>query len=417
VAEAYETINAQSLERPPRQELVDGAMRGMMGVLNNRGDIHSVYIDPRRAAPFMDEMRQEFGGIGVHIRLLGDPSRLVLVGMPEPGSPAALAGIRANDQVLDIDGVPVDGMKQEEIIDRMRGGLGEAIVLTIRHEGEPESQEVRLVRDTINLSSVVGDRRYSDGSWRFLLDEDPRIAYVRLTSFGAKTVEELAETLLQVEALGARALVLDVRDNPGGALDAGVGVSELFLPKGAPIVEIRGRDGVVEDSYAASADGAFLDIPMVVLINENSASASEIVAAALQDHGRALVAGERTFGKGTVQGLFPVESGKSYLKLTTSSYWRPSGKNIHRLSDASPDQQWGVSPDPLLAVELGEDQSMLQMLWRNSRDLTVFDPKSGERVSRPEPLSSEQEVELDGYEDRTLLRAVEHLQAQLDAGA
>ncbi len=396
---------------------MDGAMRGMMGVLNNRGDVHSLYFNPRRAAPYLDEMRQEFGGIGVRIRLLGEPPRLVLVGMPEPQSPAALAGIRANDQVLQIDGVPVDGMKQEEIIDRMRGGLGEPIVLTIRHEGEQESKEVRLVRDTINVASVVGDRRLSDGSWRFLWDEDPRIAYVRLRTFGNKTVSELEQTLEEVETQGARALVLDLRDNPGGALDAGVGVSELFLQQGAAIVEIRGRDGVIEDSYAASADGPFLDLPMVVLINGNSASASEIVAAALRDNGRALVAGQRSYGKGTVQGIFPVEAGKSFLKLTTSSYWRPSGKNIHRLSDAPPDQEWGVSPDPLLAVPLDEQQGNLQLLWRSSRDLTVFDAESGEQLSRPEPETSDQEVELDGHADRTLGRAVEHLQSLLDNGA
>lgn len=423
VAQAYSNISNWALEPPPRQALVDGAMRGMVGVLNQQGDVHSQYIGPTRAQPFMDEMRQEFGGIGVRIRLTGDPPRLLLVGMPEPDSPAALAGVQPNDHVLAIDSEPTAGMSMAQIIRRMRGPTGEPIVLRVLHDGETEPVDLHIVRDRINVASVIGDRRLSDGSWRYRLDDDPRIAYLRLINFGSKTVSELTATLDGLQTLGMEALVLDVRENPGGALDAAIGVSDLFLPAGAPIVETRRREGLVEDSYEATGSGSQQGLPVVMLVNENSASASEIVAACLQDDGRAKVGGQRSFGKGTVQRLFPTESGKSYLKLTTSSYWRPSGANIHRLSDAKESDSWGVSPDPELAVKLTEDQHREWLRWRERRDLTVFDVETGEVLSTPQIVYAPEDPEAEPpevdplYEDGALLRAVQHLQNQLDAGA
>ncbi|TWT78286.1 Carboxy-terminal processing protease CtpB precursor [Posidoniimonas polymericola] len=421
VAQAYTTINDWSLEPPSRRALINGAMRGMVAVLNEQGDAHSQYIGPRRAQPFMDEMRQEFGGIGVRIRMTGDPARLLLVGIPEPGSPAALAGVKPNDHVVQIDTHPTAGLGMQEVIELMRGPVGEPIVLRVLHDGETEPVDLPMVRDTISVASVFGDRRLSDGSWQFRLDEDPRVAHVRLTNFGSKTVSELTATLEGLTTLGVEALVLDVRENPGGALDAAIGVSDLFLPEGAPIVETRGRRGVVEESYEASGDGPYLAMPVVVLVNGDSASASEIVAACLQDDGRAMVGGQRSYGKGTVQRLFPLESGTSYLKLTTSSYWRPSGVNIHRLSDAPEADPWGVSPDPELAVSMTDDEHLDFLRWRERRDLIVFDADTGEVLSTPQIEHRDAEgqaVEVDpGYEDAALLRAVEYLQSQLDAGA
>lgn len=421
VAQAYSTINDWSLEPPPRQALVNGAMRGMVGVLNQQGDAHSQYIGPRRAQPFMDEMRQEFGGIGVRIRLTGDPTRLLLVGIPEPGSPAALAGVRPNDHVLKIDEHATDGLTMQRVVELMRGPVGDPIVLRVRHDGEDEPVDLPMERDTISVASVFGDRRLSDGSWQFRLDEDPRVAHVRLTNFGSKTVSELAATLDGLTTLGVEALVLDVRENPGGALDAAIGVSDLFLPEGAAIVETRGRRGVVEDSYAATGDGPYLSLPVVVLVNGDSASASEIVAAALQDNDRAKVGGSRSYGKGTVQRLFPLEGGKSYLKLTTSSYWRPSGVNIHRLSSDSESDPWGVSPDEELAVPMTDEEHLDFLRWRERRDLTVFDAETGEVLSTPQIEHRDAEgqpVAVDpAYQDAAMLRAIEYLQSQLDAGA
>lgn len=417
VAEAYDRIDYWALERPSRQELVDGAMRGMVGVLNQRGDAHSQYIAPRQAQPFIDEMRQEFGGIGVRIRLVGDPARLMLVGIPEPDSPAARAGVRPNDHVLAIDGHQVEGMDMNEVIDLMRGKVDELLVLRVRRQGEESPVDLRMERAVIHVASVIGDRRQSDGQWRFLLEEEPRVALVRLINFGNKTVEEVRDTLNQLDQQGMQALVLDVRENAGGALDAAVGVSDLFLPDGAPIVETRGRRQVVEDSYDATPDGLVSQAPVVVLVNQNTASASEIVAAALQDNQRAKVGGQRSFGKGTVQRIIPIESGNSYLKLTTSSYWRPSGKNIHRLSDNTDQDEWGVSPDAEFEIKLEPDQYKIWRRWRETRDLTVIDADSGEVLSLPILTDDPQEQPPHDYEDQALLRAVEHLQTVLDAGA
>lgn len=415
VAEAYARIDQDALEPPSRQELLDGAMRGMVGVLHRRGDLHSQYIPPRNAQPFLDEMRQEFGGIGVRIRMTGDPPRLLLVGMPEPDSPAAHAGVLPNDQVLQIDGEDVAEMKLEEIVERMRGRRGDVLTLTVLHAGSESPVELRMERDVINVPSVIGDTRHEDGSWSYRLAVDPRIGYVRIINFGNKTVDELDAVLRRLLDQGVQALVLDVRDNAGGALDAAIGVCDLFLKEGAPIVEIRGRRGAVKASYQATDYGPQQQPPMVVLVNENSASASEIVAAALKDDGRAAVAGERSFGKGTVQEVVPVEAGASFLKLTTSTYWRPSGSDIHRRTEATEADPWGVRPDAELALPLDKPDRETWRQWRALRDLTVFDSQTGEVASRP-AIEEPTEIPAD-YEDRVLLRAVEHLQSRLDPGA
>lgn len=417
VADAYREIEDAALNPPPHRELVSGAMRGMMSVLQERGDPHSRYISRVQAEPFMQEMEQEFGGIGVRIRLLGEPPKLYLVGIPEPASPAHRAGVRPNDHVLRIDGEPVDGMNLQEIVDRMRGHVGEPIELTVLHQGDESPVELRMTRDIINVASVIGDRRADNGDWQFLLEEDPRIAYVRLMNFGNKTERELRSLLRSLGSSSAEALVLDLRENAGGALDAAVGVSDLFLPAEAPIVETRGRRQVVEEAYESTGEGFVLTPPVVVLVNRNSASASEIVAACLQDNRRASVGGERSFGKGTVQRIIPMEAGRSYLKLTTSSYWRPSGKDINRGPKATESDQWGVSPDAELRVDQSDAEHEQFLKWRAARDLTVFDAETGEMLAPPPAELLEEEPKVDDYTDRALLKAVEHLQMQLDAGA
>ena len=267
----------------------------------------------------------------------GEPPRLVIVGPPEPGTPAARANLLPGDRILAIDDHDTEGLAMSDVLGLMRGRPGTTIRLLIQQEHAPQPRSFELVREVINIESILGDRRNEKGAWEFRLADEPRIAHVRIASFGDRTAIEFASILEQVLADGAAAVVLDLRDNAGGALDAAVAVCEMLLPADKLIVETRGRGEALRQRYATSVDGRYLDLPIAVVVNQNSASAAEIVAACLQDHGRAIVAGERTYGKGTVQQLVPLESGRSLLKLTWASFWRPSGARIHRPAGTAED--------------------------------------------------------------------------------
>jgi carboxyl-terminal processing protease len=276
--------------------------------------------------------------------------------------------------------------------------------LTVLHAGQEEPVELAIPRDIIHIDSVLGDTRRPDGSWDFALAGHPRITYVRLIQFGEQTVAEL-RTALQSRLV--EALILDLRDNAGGWLDAAVGTCSFFLTSEAEIVSTRGRGGVV--LHAFKADGQPLleaRVPIVVLTNHFSASASEIVAACLQDHGRAKVIGQRTWGKGTVQNILKLEGGRSALKLTTASYWRPSGQNIHRRKNAKDTDQWGVTPDAGFEVALTDEQADAVRKHRRERDLNVLGKKSVAETTDGKPAPPLADPQLD--------KAVDYLEQQLN---
>jgi carboxyl-terminal processing protease len=227
---------------------------------------------------------------------------------------------------------------------------------------------VELQRGVINTESVVGDRRDRNGNWRFRLEADPRIAQVRITSFGDRTAAEFGHVMRRLTDEDVRAIVLDLRDNPGGSLDAAVAVCDMLLPAGKMIVETRGRGQVLLHRYVSNSDGPYAHVPIAVVADRNSASAAEIVAACLQDNGRAVIVGQRTYGKGTVQQLLPLESGKSLLKLTWASFWRPSGANIHRAADAPDNAKWGVMPDAGFERKLSPSEYKVYQAYRDNRD-------------------------------------------------
>lgn len=398
---AFRLIDDNSLENPPDEEVFSGAVRGMVAVLRQRGDVHSAYLEPEIATSFGQEMRQQFGGVGIRVGMEGEPPRVVIVEPPQPGTPAYRSPIRPKDVILSVDDFDTTAKSLQEVVSHMRGPVGEPVQVAVRHTDGSEDS-FTLVREVIRVPSVIGDRRKADGGWLFELQEDRRIALVRLMTFGNRTVEELAEALDALTASGVEAIVLDVRANAGGALEAAIGVCELFLPERAAIVSTRGRDGEVLDRVDARLDGPQLGLGLAVLIDGDTASASEIVAAAMQDHERAVVVGERSFGKGTVQQLLPLESGRSRLKLTSASYWRPSGVNIHRLPGTPDDEPWGVSPDAGYETPLTEEERLAWYEWRRGRDLLAVE--GAEQEPAAGPLEA----------DRALARAVEALQASLD---
>jgi carboxyl-terminal processing protease len=227
-----------------------------------------------------------------------------------------------------------------------------------------------VARAKIVIESVLGDVRQSDGTWLFHLVEQPKLGYIRLTSFAERTADDFRTALDQVRDSQCDGLILDLRGNEGGLLKTAVEVGDMLLEEGL-IVSTRGR-GAVEKSAHYAHPGADLptDFPLVVLVDRFAASASEIVAAALQDHGRAVIVGERTWGKGTVQNIEELEGGKSAIRLTIATYWRPSGKDIHKRRNAKDSDDWGVRPDPEMDVVLAKELYEKAVKTRRKRDVT-----------------------------------------------
>jgi len=403
VSEAMDLITYHYLEDVEYRDLYENAMRGMAGGL----DPYSSYISPADYARFQEDLDQEFGGIGILVEFNRETKRLVVMS-PLFDTPATRAGIRAGDVILAIDDQDTSGLSFRDAVELIRGKPGEPVRLSILHPGEQTPVEVDVLRAIIPIESVLGDGRTADGKWDFQLQDDPRITYIRLINFGENTVSELSHVL---QGRQTDALILDLRDNAGGLLDAAVGICNMFLNDGT-IVTIRGRDGEVQRTFAA--DGSPLvpsRLPVVVLINHFSASASEIVAACLQDHQRAKVIGQRSWGKGTVQNVLPLEGGHAALKLTTASYWRPSGKNIHRLSDAKDEDEWGVRPDPGFEVVLTDEQA--DQVRQRRRDKDLGTPPKEALPPKPAPSASQDAQPVEPVGDLQLEKAVEYLRQQL----
>jgi carboxyl-terminal processing protease len=214
---------------------------------------------------------------------------------------------------------------------------------------------------------VVGDHRKPDDQWDFMIDKDKKIGYVRISSFIQNTADELRKALQQLKEENVKGLILDLRDNPGGLLSSAVEISDMFLPEGK-IVSTEGRN-TIPKSYMAQKDSPFEEMPLVVLINQNSASASEIVSAALQDNNRATVIGQRSYGKGSVQNILELDDGNSVLKLTVATYRRPNKADIHRYRDSRPTDPWGVSPSPGQEIKLSPIEYARWFVGRRDRDL------------------------------------------------
>jgi len=292
--------------------LVAGAVRGMLRNL----DPYSQYLDAKGFSNLKNTTQGAFGGIGVVVSVRENYPTVI---SPIEGSPAWLAGLRSGDQIVKIDGQSSAGFSIDEAAGKLRGPEGTQVTLTVRREGDTEERDVTLERKIIVTHSVP---------YSFVVGSG--VGYVRLSSFSEKSGAELGAALESLRRDGARGVVLDLRQNPGGLLEQAVDVAEQFLPKGTLVVQTRGRIRGQDQRYYATESGAERHWPLVVLVDNGSASASEIVAGALQDLDRALVIGRTTFGKGSVQSVFPLRGNSAALKLTTALYYTPSGRSIHR---------------------------------------------------------------------------------------
>ncbi|NVL90228.1 MAG: S41 family peptidase [Desulfobacterales bacterium] len=316
-SDVLDIIEKDFVDPVDSKKLIHGAIRGMIGSL----DPHSAFLSPESYKDLQIETRGRFSGIGIVITV---QDNMVTVISPIEGSPAYKSGIKAGDQIIKVDGEETVAMMLWEAVDKIRGKKGTSVLITIRRKGLPAPVDFTIVRDIIPLESVRSH----------LLQ--PGYGYIRITNFRENTSDDIKSALKKLESgkTPLKGLILDLRDNPGGLLDQAVKVADIFLDKG-PIVSIKGRQRAHSKIYAAHRDKDKHPQPIVLLINGGSASASEIVAGALQDHGRALVLGTASFGKGSVQTVESLRDG-SGLKLTIARYYTPSGHAI---------QARGIVPD------------------------------------------------------------------------
>jgi carboxyl-terminal processing protease len=296
------------------KDLVQGAIRGMLSTL----DPHSAYMTPEMYKEMQVETKGEFGGVGIQIGV--KENRLAVIA-PIDGTPAQRAGIKAGDYITKVNEESTKDLSLMDAVQKMRGPKGTKVNLTIQRDGSSDAMQFTLVRDTIKIESVKSK----------VLDN---IGYVKLTQFQEATGRDLGRALKQFKEQKVQSTILDLRNNPGGLLTAAVEVSEQFLPNGKLVVYTKGRESKKDEWFAKGRD-QMDDSPMIILVNEGSASASEIVAGALQDYGRAVIVGTTSFGKGSVQTILPLGDG-SGLRLTTAKYYTPKGRSI---------QSTGITPD------------------------------------------------------------------------
>lgn len=355
------------------EELLHGAIDGLLRSL----DPHSSFMESDEYEDLLDDTAGQYGGIGIHI---GERNGVLTVIAPIEDTPAFRAGLQSGDMIVKIDGESTVNMTLRDAVSRMRGVKGESVVLAIVGSGDTEPRDVEIVRDVIEVASVKGARLIADG-----------IGYVRLTQFAEPTAAMLQSALETLSADGMRALVLDLRGNPGGLLSQAVEVSQLFLERKAVVVSTKGRSELGKRmEYRAGGNVRYTATPMVVLVNKGSASASEIVAGAIQDHRRGVLIGETTYGKGSVQSVIRSQTdGESAIRLTTAHYYTPADRLIHNK---------GLEPD--IQVPVTGEQWMRVQQMRAS-------------VESPSAFSEEEKKTFADAVDEPLQRGVDLLKALL----
>jgi carboxyl-terminal processing protease len=377
--EVVEAIERRYLHDTDPDVIFDAAVDAAVSQL----DEHSAYLRGNRRADLTAALDQRFAGVGLELAF-DKASERPVVTSPVYASPAWRAGIAPGDVLVSVDGEDTRARSLHDVVDQLRGRAGDAVTLRIQSPGSvttldptapsrepPSAREVVLTREIIRIESVLGDRRRSDGTWDWMLEGEPGVAYLRITTFGERTAEEFVAACRDLETVTPlRLVILDLRGNPGGLVHAAVDVCDAMLDEGT-IVSTRGRGDagttVLHDRRATQ--GALLaGVPVAVLVDGLTSSAAEIVAACLCDAGRGTVVGSRTYGKGTVQTVLPLSDGSGLLKLTTAEYLRPSREPIHRHADATGGDSWGVKPDAGFEVAPTAEATERLRAWRRGRD-------------------------------------------------
>jgi len=357
------------------KDLIYGALKGMLSSL----DPHSQFMDPDTYNELKVDTEGKFGGLGIEITI---KDGLLTVVTPIQDTPAWKAGIKANDRIVKINNELTRDINLTDAVKKLRGKPGEAVNITVLRESEKKILEFKIVRDIIKIQDIKESRILEDG-----------IGYIRLVEFRESTPQDINTALESLTKSGMNALILDLRNNPGGLLDVAVRVTEKFVDKGKMIVYTKGRQASQNLEFLSRSTHPILNVPMVVLINEGSASGSEIVAGCLQDYKRAIILGVKSFGKGSVQTIIPLSDG-SALRLTTSKYFTPSGKVIH---------EKGIMPD--IVVEEGRIEIAPKEEQPVTKPQDIF-----EEIDKKEKTKKEENV-FDYKSDNQLMRAVDVLKA------
>lgn len=388
--ETYEQIDTNYVRDVDRRELIEAAIHGMLEHL----DQYSSYIPRDDVRRFDQVVEQEFGGIGIQVN--GNGGRLTVIS-PLSGTPAHRAGVRSGDVIVEVNGESTDGFSVTDAVKVLQGPPGRPVTLGIRRTGVDDVMQLTMNREVIQVPTVLGDHYNKDGEWDYMLDSEKKIGLVRMTHFSRHTTEELRRAVDGLVKQDMNGLILDLRSNPGGLLEAAIEIADLFLESG-DIVSVKGRNVPDRSWKARKGDSDYPQFPIAILVNRFSASASEVLSACLQDNHRAVVIGERTWGKGSVQNVIRMESGDSALKLTTASYHRPNGVNIHRFPDSKKDDDWGVKPDAGYEISLDAEQ------WQQwIRDRELGDVIRADGSNAPERT----------FQDPQISKAIEYIQLQL----
>ncbi|MFA4888387.1 MAG: S41 family peptidase [Candidatus Omnitrophota bacterium] len=379
-------VQSDYVDRVDSKLLIYGALKGMLASL----DPYSQFMDAQEYNELKVETEGKFGGVGIEISMRDG---LLTVISPLEDTPAWKAGIKANDRIVKINNEITRGMSLTESVKKMRGKPKEQVILTIYRESEKKILEFKIIREMIKIKDLKETRILEDG-----------IAYVRLSEFRETTPQDLDKALGILAKEGMNALILDLRNNPGGLLDMAVKVAERFIERGKLVVYTKGREGKQNMEFISRGNNPMLEMPMAVLINEGSASGSEIVAGCLQDYKRAMVIGMKSFGKGSVQTVIPLSDG-SAIRLTTSKYFTPSGKVIH---------EEGVLPD--IAVEPGKTQAQNPAEKKIEKQEEIFEKlENSTQIDLPEKpierVAKEEKAAFDYKADAQLMRAVDVLKA------
>jgi carboxyl-terminal processing protease len=393
------------------QEMQQAALRAMVEAL---GDPYTVYIPPQDVSEFSKRMTGDFVGVGIQV-LMRDGWLTVVT--PLEDSPAYRAGVLAEDRIVEIDGQTTFGLTTEQCVARLTGKAGTEVSFVVERGGERIPFTVvreRIVTRTVRGLAYEGNGQADadeSAGWRFILDPRHNIAYIRLTQFTPSSAAEVRQTLVNLGAErsgndGLGGLVLDLRFNPGGTMQDAERIADMFLRQGI-IVSTRGR-AHADKVTRANAEGTLPDFPVAVLVNGGSASASEIVAGALAESGRAVVVGTRTFGKGSVQSVHPLPAGRGQLKLTEQRYYLPSGRMIHRSDDST---MWGVDPTDGFHVPMTDAETAEMLRVRRQRDVIGSQQRGRDTEQWADPSWVEEH-----FKDRQLAAALKAVQIRIENG-
>jgi len=369
---ALTTVQAAYVEEPSSKDLIYGSLKGMLGSL----DPHSQFLSPEDFKDLKTETEGKFGGLGIEISIRDN---LLTVISPIEDTPAWKAGIKPLDKIVKIDNVSTKDITLSEAVKKLRGEPGSTVNLTIFRESEGKILELTITREIIHIRDV-----------KDVMILDDNIGYIRLTEFREDSYKEFRKGLETLKEKGADSLILDLRNNPGGLLNVAIEITQEFLPEGEVIVSTKSRNPSQNNiSKSSNKNGAFLSWPMAVLINEGSASGSEILAGALKDNKRAITIGTKSFGKGSVQSVIPLPDGAG-LKLTTSKYYTPSDISIHGIG-IQPDITIEAKVENLATDEKAAEAKKAEEIFNNVENKTVADKASDGKTAEKKPEAAEQD--------------------------